>query len=300
MKKRILIIGGSGFLGQNLGRYLVKRDYEVYSFDMMEPTNVENIHYIRGDFFNDQDLREAIEGKHCIVHAISTVNPGNSNVLYMQGYEKDFLQTVKLCDMLLHKKVKVIFLSSGGTIYGNHSAQPISEEALPHPINHYGNIKLSIENVMRAFNYQMNTQFIIARVSNPYGRGQDYHKGVGFIDAALKNAIYDVPIEIWGDGENVRDYVYIDDVCEMLESLIEYRGDEDTFNISSGVGTSQNEVIQIIRQMGFTPKIVYKEKRSVDVRKIILNNTKIHEIWEKKPVSLENGMRRYCQYLQKN
>ena len=107
----------------------------------------------------------------------------------MQGYEKDFLQTVKLCKMIKDKDVKLIFLSSGGTVYGNHDIQPLDESVLPCPINHYGNMKLCIENVIRTFNYQMNKNMIIARISNPYGPGQDFHSGVGFIDAVLKKAI---------------------------------------------------------------------------------------------------------------
>lgn len=292
-----MVLGGAGFLGQNLCNYLANAGYDVYCFDIVCSNIHKNMHYIVGDFFDD-DLRSAIEGKDCIIHAISTVNPGNSNMTYMQGYERDFLQTIKLYDMLCGKNIKVIFLSFGGTVYGNHEKQPVDENTLPHPINHYGNIKFSIENAMRAFNYQMYTHFIIARLSNPYGHGQDFHKGVGFIDAALKNTIRGLPVEIWGDGENIRDYVYIDDVCEMLECLIEYSGEEDTFNISTGIGMSQNGIIEILKEIGLSPEIVYKERRSVDVRKIILNNSKIQNIWKKKTISLESGIKMYYKYLE--
>lgn len=298
MKKKVLVIGGAGFLGNNLCHYLVKRNYEVYCFDLVNPLCQSDIHYIRGDFFDDTDLKKSIADKDCVVHAVSTVNPGNSNVTYMQGYQKDFFQTIKLCDMLRDTGTKLIFISSGGTVYGNHIEQPINENVLPHPINHYGNIKLSIENAMRAFNYQMHTNYVIARVSNPYGKGQDYHKGVGFIDAALKNTINKIPIEIWGDGQNIRDYIYIEDVCEMLCALIEYKGNEDTFNISSGIGTSQNQVVDIIKEMGYFPTVIYKEKRSVDVRKIILDNKRIQEICNIKLVGLQEGIKKYSQYLE--
>lgn len=143
----------------------------------------------------------------------------------------------------------------------------------------------------------MSTRFLIARISNPYGPGQDFHKGVGFIDAVLKNTIQGIPVEIWGDGENVRDYVYIDDVCEMLECLIQYIGDEDTFNICSGKGYTQNAVIGILREMELCPEVVYKERRSVDVRKIVLNNGRIHKLWNEEPIDLKNGMKQYYQYL---
>lgn len=298
-KKRILILGGTGFLGSNMCRYLYTRGYEVYCFDLKYPMHRQkNIQYIKGDFFDEKELEKVVQDKECIIHAISTVQPGNSNEKYMRGYENDFIQTIKLCDMLVGKPVKMIFISSGGTVYGNHKEQPIREEILPRPINHYGNIKLSIENAMRTFNYQMNTHFIIARVSNPYGQGQDFQKGVGFIDAALKNTLNGKAIEIWGDGENVRDFVFVEDVCKMVECLIEYEGEEDTFNICSGTGVSQNEVIEIIRRMGFQPQVEYKEKRRVDVRAIILSDQKIRKLWKKNPIQLEQGMEIYRKYLE--
>lgn len=299
MKKKILILGGAGFLGSNLCCYLRNQGYGVCCFDVEYPAQRQKgIHYIKGDFFNDGELEDAVSDKECIIHAISTVNPGNSNELYMRGYGKDLLQTIRLCEMLAEKKIKMIFISSGGTVYGNHVKQPIDENVLPSPINHYGNIKLSIENAMRTFNIQMNTKFLIARVSNPYGQGQDFHKGVGFVDAVLKNTLEGNPVEIWGDGENVRDYVYISDVCEMMGCMVEYQGEEDTFNICSGTGVSQNEVIRIIRRMGLNPDVIYMKKRSVDVRKIILSNKKISSIWKKGPINLEEGIGIYRRYLE--
>ena len=200
--------------------------------------------------------------------------------------------------MLVDTDTRMIFLSSGGTVYGDHKKQPIDEGVLPTPINHYGNIKLCIENTLRTFNYQKGTQFIIARISNPYGPGQDFHKGVGFIDAVLKSTMLGIPVEIWGDGENVRDYVYIDDVCEMLECLIRYQGSWETFNVSSGKGYTQNAVIEVLKVMGLYPEVNYKNKRSVDVRKIILSNARMHNLWKQNPIGLEEGIRRYYRYLQ--
>ena len=279
MKKKILILGGAGFLGSNLCCYLRNQGYGVCCFDVEYPAQRQKgIHYIKGDFFNDGELEDAVSD--------------------MRGYGKDLLQTIRLCEMLAEKKIKMIFISSGGTVYGNHVKQPIDENVLPSPINHYGNIKLSIENAMRTFNIQMNTKFLIARVSNPYGQGQDFHKGVGFVDAVLKNTLEGNPVEIWGDGENVRDYVYISDVCEMMGCMVEYQGEEDTFNICSGTGVSQNEVIRIIRRMGLNPDVIYMKKRSVDVRKIILSNKKISSIWKKGPINLEEGIGIYRRYLE--
>lgn len=104
MAKKILILGGSGFLGSNLGGFLSRHGYEVYSFDLDFPMDrIDGIHYVKGDFFDISDLEQAVSDMDGIVHAISTIHPGNSNQAYMRGYEKDFLQTLKLCNMLIGK-----------------------------------------------------------------------------------------------------------------------------------------------------------------------------------------------------
>lgn len=294
----ILVLGGSGFIGKNLCNYLAERGYKVICYDRNEfITNSKNIRFVVGDFFDDNMLYSAVKKVKYVIHAISSINPGNSNELFMRGYEKDFIQTLKLCNWLVGKDIRMIFISSGGTVYGEHAIQPLSEIILPRPINHYGNIKLSIENAMRAFNYQMKTSFLIARVSNPYGRGNDIKKGVGFIDTVIKKALSGEKIEIWGDGENIRDYIYIDDVCKMIESLIRYNGDLETFNISTGIGTTQNQVLEIVRKQGINVLAEYKSARTVDVRTSILANGVIRKISGIKPISVRDGIEVYCRYL---
>lgn len=299
--KKILIIGGSGFIGTNLSKELLKKNkYEIFSLDLQMPRVLDdNIHYICGNFFDDDLIHDVIADKDYIIHAISTINPGNSNEKYIQGYEKDFIYTMRLCSYLIGEKTKMVFLSSGGTVYGNHDIQPLNEEILPRPINHYGNIKLCIENTLRAFNYQMHNKMIIARISNPYGMGQDFHKGVGFIDAVLKRCINGEEIEIWGDGNNMRDYIYIEDACKMIIKLLDYEGKYDTFNVSSGIGVTQNEIIDIVRKMGLTPQVIHKPKRTVDVQKIILDNSRIREIYKEEIVPLKQGINQYYECLSK-
>lgn len=298
--RKILVLGGNGFLGRNLCRHLVEMGEEVYSFDMSLPEKeMPEIHYLEGDFFDDYTLQKIIEGMDVIYHAICTINPGNSNEKCILGYERDFVQTAKLCSFIKDTDCRMIFFSSGGTVYGNQIEQPIKETAVPVPINHYGNLKLCIENTIRTFNFQMKKNMLVARISNPYGPGQDYHKGVGFIDAAIKRTLKHETIEIWGDGNNVRDYIFIDDVCKMLYALIDYHGEIEVFNLSSNTGTSQNDVISILRQI--TPEIVvnYLPARTVDAKKIVLDNKRIRSICEFPLVSPEEGIRRYFEYIQK-
>ena len=220
MRKRYLILGANGFIGSNLCDYIASEGGDVTCFDHTEFTKKNpQAHYLVGDFFDDECLRSVSVQYDVIYHAISTVNPGNSNERYMSGYSRDMIQTIKLCSWIADRDVKLVFLSSGGTVYGNHRRQPINEEQLARPINHYGNVKLCIENALRIFHIQNRLSVRIARLSNPYGPGQDYTKGVGFIDAALKKAMTGEKLEIWGDGNVVRDYIFIEDACFYLKAL---------------------------------------------------------------------------------
>lgn len=296
--KKVLIIGGNGFIGCNLCQKYINEGWGVYSFDRIEPlVKHAEVSYIIGDFFDDSVLEKSVEGMDLIIHSLSTINPGNSNEKYMQGYEKDFIQSVKLFSWAVQKGIKLIFLSSGGTVYGVQEQQPIKEEQLPVPINHYGAVKLSIENVLRTFNAQSHKNMIIVRVSNPYGPGQDYTKGVGFIDAALKKAVAKEEIEIWGDGEVIRDYIYIDDVCKMIYALSEYTGSQEVFNISTNEAVSLNDIVGIIRSLGMDVKVNYKPGRNVDVKKILLDNTKIKKVYLGEIIKIDIGLKKYYEYI---
>lgn len=296
--KKILIIGGNGFIGRNLARNFLSHNDEVYSFDIQKPDElIEGVHYLTGDFFDDTTLEEVVDGMDVIIHALSTINPGNSNVRYMQGYSRDFVQTVRLIELCIEKEIKMIFLSSGGTVYGIHDKQPIEENDFTAPINHYGTVKLCIENVIRTFNTQQHTKMLIARISNPFGPGQDFRKGVGFVDAVLKKSIDGETIEIWGDGSVVRDYIYIDDVCEMIYTLINYSGPEDVFNISSNEGVSLNQILKYVHEIGLNPNVVYKKSRAVDVPQVVLDNERIMSIHPMNILTFKEGLKKYYEYL---
>lgn len=298
--RKVLVLGGNGFLGRNLCRHLVEMGEDVYSFDMSLPEKEsQGIHYLEGDFFDDYTLQKIIDGMDVIYHAICTLNPGNSNEKCILGYERDFVQTAKLCSFIKDTDCRMIFFSSGGTVYGNQIEQPIKETAVPVPINHYGNLKLCIENTIRTFNFQMKKNMLVARISNPYGPGQDYHKGVGFIDAAIKRTLNHETIEIWGDGNIVRDYIFIDDLCKMLYALIDYHGEFEVFNLSSNTGTSQNDVVNILRQITSEVAVNYLPARTVDAKKIVLENSRIRAICAFPLVTPEEGIRRYYEYIQK-
>lgn len=298
--EKVLVLGGNGFIGKNLSHALKKQGKQVTSFDLTIPMQQETgIEYVCGDFFDEETLEKYTEGVDIIYHGICTINPGNSVSEYMRGYTKDFIQTVKLCEIVKKKGIRMIFLSSGGTVYGKQEEMPISEECATAPINHYGNLKVCIENCIKIFNLQNGTNILIARIANPYGPGQDYEKGIGFVDAVLKRGIAGKSIEIWGDGSIVRDYIYIEDVVQMLCQLAEYRGKEQIFNLSTGVGKSQTEVVLAAKKLIPHLEVTYKPVRNVDVSEVILDNKKIKMIHTEHILTFEEGLEKYFYHLSK-
>ncbi len=295
---RILVFGGNGFIGRNLSALLAGKGESVISFDLQIPAHPEDgITYIMGDFFDDRTLEKCMDGIDIVFHCICTINPGNSELKYFQGYDKDFIQTVKLIEIAKRKKIKVIFLSSGGTVYGKQEKLPITEECITKPMNHYGNLKVCIENTMQIFNQLDGTSMKIARIANPYGPGQDYGKGVGFIDAVLKCGIRKQTVKVWGKGNVVRDYIYIDDVCEMLYTIAMDTGKTEVFNLGTGKGKSQKDIIHIAKQWFPALEVEYLQERNVDVPANVLDNRRIKKIYHKKLTDLSEGMEKYYNYL---
>ncbi|MCR4674768.1 MAG: NAD-dependent epimerase/dehydratase family protein [Lachnospiraceae bacterium] len=293
-----MVLGGNGFICRNLVKTLVQGEDEVYSFDLHIPEKkIPKVHYLEGDFFDDYVLKNVVQGMDIVYHGICTLNPGNSNDKYMQGYTRDLVQTVKLCDLLRENNARMIFLSSGGTVYGKQPEMPIKETVLPRPINHYGNLKLCSENMIRVFNVQNDTDFRIVRISNPYGPGQDYQKGVGFIDAALKRGLAGEKVQVYGDGSVVRDYIYIEDVCNVLAHMGMDPGKHDIINLGSGRGASMQEILSIVK--GFIPnlQVEYLPGRSVDVPEIYLDNHRLMKLYPSKLTTLEDGIKKYYEYL---
>ncbi len=293
----ILVLGGTGFIGKNVCNVLAESNYEVVSFDRVSTDFDYPVQSVVGDFFNDESLFSWVDKADCIIHAICTISTNNCKEQYMRGYEKDFIQTVKLFDYATKQGKKVIFLSSGGTVYGNPKTIPTPENEPTRPISHYGAIKMCIETVAQVFNRELGNHVYCMRISNPYGPGQDFKKGIGFIDAVLRKSINNEKLSIWGEGNIVRDYIYIKDVAEVAKFLVEYNGEYTAINVGTGVGTSQNQIIEYAKEMGLSLEVEHLESRSVDVSKNVLDNSLLKSIYPKNFLSLKEGMGKYYEYL---
>ncbi|MDM3851649.1 MAG: NAD-dependent epimerase/dehydratase family protein [Aphanizomenon gracile PMC627.10] len=301
---RVLIIGGNGFIGSHLTDFLVARGQSVRVYNRSRnlylKENHHDVEYIYGDFSNQSLLQSALKDVEIVYQLISSTVPSTSNNNPVEDVASNVVNTIKLLENCVNASVKkVIFPSSGGTIYGSPQQLPISENDATNPICSYGITKLSIEKYLYLFNYLYGLDYTILRVANPYGPRQNPTGKLGVVTIFLNRILKNMPIQIWGDGEIVRDYIYILDVVEALYNVQNSNLTEKLFNIGSGRGISLNQLLMKIRQVipnNF--QVEYIEGRKVDIPMNVLDITKAKTILQWKPtVQIEVGIQNTWQWL---
>lgn len=294
--KRCLILGGTGFLGVNLYQALRKSGYDViiyhYRIESEKELNESfpDMIFERGNFQIEENWDQILDGIDVVFHLISTTNPSNINVLY--DFESNVLPTIRFLDVCARKKIRVIYFSSGGTVYGTPRYVPIDEEHRTEPISSYGIQKLTIEKCIEYYGRTYGLDYLILRIANPYGIGQNPLSNQGVIAVFLARVLLRQSIEIWGDGQAVRDYIYVNDVMMACIKLLDYNGAVRVFNVGSGEGKSLNSIVKIIgKQTGLKPMVHYCASRIQDVPVNVLDNTVIKKELNWSPVvSMDEGI----------
>jgi UDP-glucose 4-epimerase len=291
MKKRCIIYGGAGFIGSHMAENLLDNNLEVTLFDKKNASkkNVEHIlektEFIEGDFYNEIDLKESLKDKDYVVHLVSSTLPSDSNLNPNYDVETNLLSSLNLLEECAKQKIKkIIFISSGGTVYGNPVVLPISEDHPTNPTCSYGITKLAIEKYLYLFKLLKGTDYKILRFSNPFGERQNPLTGQGLISNLLYKIKNKQAIEIWGDGNAVRDYFYIKDGVKAVYLALIDKSEFSTFNIGAGKGYSVNQILDKFKEvLNLDFEVKYTEERSFDVRKNVLDNSRALKILKWKP-----------------
>jgi UDP-glucose 4-epimerase len=280
-RMKALVIGGNGFIGTHLVSALKKEGMDVRVFDrypskFAEPSS--GVEYVTGDLGNHGALSEIVSGADWVFHLAYTTLPKTSNDDPVYDVRSNLIDTIQLLQECSKSGVrKVVFVSSGGTVYGVPKIVPVRETHPTDPFCSYGITKLAIEKYLHVFYHLSGLDYVVLRVSNPYGEGQNPHGKQGAIGVFLGRLAKGETINIWGDGEVVRDYIYIDDVVSALIAAGKYSAADQeprVFNIGSGEGFSLNELIAEIRAVVDTEvKVEYEPARALDVPVNVLDIT---------------------------
>lgn len=305
--ERCLVLGGRGFIGSHLVDALLARGHFVRCFDRPHVAPLGDAHMsspnfelYEGDLVSEADVTEALVGCDVCFHLVSTTLPKSSNADPVFDVESNVLGTVRLLTHAVKSGLeKVIFVSSGGTVYGVPIQLPIPETHPTDPVCSYGISKLAIEKYLGLFKQLHGLDYTVLRLANPYGERQRTHASQGAVAVFLGKVLRGEPVEIWGDGSVVRDYIHIADVVDALLAALEPTGDEHVFNIGAGRGHSLNELLDAIDKVtGRAADRRYLPGRVFDVPVSVLAIERAQRslAWSPK-ISFDHGLERFAEWL---
>lgn len=302
---KYLALGGSGFLGSEIVEFLAQENDVVIADFNLNPrfANKDNIQFIQFDFLKDEICASILDGVDVVIHLISTLLPGDGTAHLPSAIMDNVIPSINLLEEVVkHKEIQVLFISSGGTIYGEGGLLPSNEDDSKHAYCSYALVKAFIESTLELYRHQHQLKYKIVRISNPYGLTQRSGRMQGLIPIFVERIIKDEEIVIWGDGHNIRDYIYIDDVVRAIDAVLSYDGEERVFNIGSGEGHSIHEIICQIQKAlgdGKVPQIQYAPQRKCDLKKNILDISRITACTKWVPqISLQEGIARIVRAYQ--
>ena len=304
---KILITGGAGFIGSHLVEGLLSNENEILIFDNCLTGKKENLEFtanfkfINDDFGSENSLEkiEKFDPDICFHLAaqssvvVSVENPA-------LDFEHNILQPIKLIQVLLRSSCKkLVFTSSGGTIFGEPSIIPTAEEDYAdEPESPYGVAKKRLNELIKIMTKNSNLKYSILNLSNVYGPRQDPHGEAGVVSIFANKYLNDEEPIIFGDGEQTRDYIYVKDVVSALIKASTI--DKNHFlNIGTGVETSVNNLANSMKSQ-FNSKInpIYKSAREGELNRSVLNNSKAKKELDWKPeYNLDEGMKQVFNWL---
>lgn len=295
----VLVLGGNGFIGYNLVKRLAVRErVKVFDRAWKHDKQNANIEFVAGDF-RDMNFDKLLNGVDTVFHLISSSVPYDGTDGMIQDIEDNVLPTIRFVRAMKRKNIrKIFFVSSGGTVYGECS-KPAKEHDRLSPECIYAAQKVCIETYLHLFEKYDGIVAYILRVGNPYGLEINKKKGQGIIPIFAEKIIKGEFIEIWGAGENKRDYIYIDEIIDAIEAIYMYSGKYRMFNIGTGSSYSIQEIIKLIECIvDKKAQVIYKEKRQCD---LLESNMDVSLIWNecgwRSKLSLKDGIELYINGL---
>lgn len=297
MNQSVLILGGGGFIGSALSLALARAGKKVTALSRTaRGQEHENIRNVTGAFCEPADFEPWLADCQSVVHLASSSTPGSSAGRPLSELEGNLRVTLALLEALQrHPDCRLLYCSSGGTLYGDDEIAPATEHSKICPHSYHGAGKAAAEHFISSWTNQFAAAATILRPSNVYGPGQAARQGFGIIPTAFNKIINDEPLEMWGDGSAVRDYLYVDDFIQLCLAIIDrpMAGGAVTLNAGSGIGTRLDELLSQIESIAGQPlRKIQRNKRQVDISRIIVDSGKACERYNWKPQTpLATGLR---------
>lgn len=284
----VLLLGGGGFLGRALSARLkdLEKEYYVVGRSVSGLQGQSSKEYYVGSLDNIQILKELLPRCSTVVHLASDTTPSVSALQPAFEVTSNLLPSLRLLEILQsYPHVSLVYISTGGAIYGDCFGAKATEGMHLSPLSYYGAGKAAFEKFIHAYSKQTGNKAVILRPSNLYGPGQPYRPGFGVIPTVFHHLQTSKKMEVWGDGETVRDYLYLDDFVNFCVQLLDHglvtKTNPSIYNIGSGVGTTLNELCLLMEEISGNRVIrQYKASRAVDVKKIVLDCSRVKKDYQ--------------------
>lgn len=305
---RVLVAGGAGFIGSNLVDKLVGEGYRVVVFDDLSSGRIENIrHYlddplfrfVRGSVTDRQAVLEAVRGVDAVVNLAGKGNLAKSVEDPVGYHEVNATGTLNLLEACVRAGVGKFVFTSSGSVYPSEVLGPIREETPYDPISPYAASKVCAEVYCRTFRRVYGISTVVLRLFNVYGPRRENSSYGGAVTNFMVKTMRGEEVEVYGDGSDVRDYVYVADVVKAILLGLE-RDVSGEFNVGTGVGTTTNRLLELVgRVVGKNPKAVYRPKRQGDSPSRVADLTKSRrELGYSPDYDLQAGLVQLKKYLE--
>lgn len=301
---RCLVLGAGGFIGQHLVDELLASGQEVVAYDRAESLRGigdkhPQVKFISGDFQREDNWGDILQGVKVCYHLISTSVPKSSNDDPISDVTGNVVGTLRLLEAVRRHNVRIVFTSSGGTVYGTLKGEVVSEDHPTDPLCSYGITKLTIEKYLQLYRELYGVSSVVLRIANPYGPGQRPDSIQGVIGVFFGRILRNHVVDVWGDGSVIRDYVFVKDVASAMRAAASYGGRRTVFNVGSGCGVSVLEILAAIEDVsGKKADVIYHPPRGFDIPKSVLDisGAKAELGWSPR-VSLHEGLEQTIDWM---
>jgi UDP-glucose 4-epimerase len=296
-RQQILVLG-AGFIGARTARQLVRAGHEVLVVTRTSPRPeyeplLDGATVVLGDVGSMSNIAGLLAEVDHVIYAVGSSSPTESDLDPATDITMVVPPVVRLLELLrLKPAVGLTFLSSGGAIYGNTPDELAHELTPPEPISSYGILKLTTEKYLSMYADLHGIPTRILRIANAYGPGQPWAKGQGLIARLMRCALTGEHLPVFGNGHNVRDYVYIDDIANVIVDLIAQSDTNRILNVGSGIGHTILDLVELVEaHTGRSITLDYRPARSFDVRSIVLDISRLNASVCFKPTDIDTGLR---------
>lgn len=299
-----VVVGASGFIGSHLVDALLAAGYRVKALARHLPGLISpvaqadpNLILVSASMGESLALEQAMEEADVVFHLASGSLPQSSNRDPQADVQVNLLGALNLLEAARMAQVKrLVMVSSGGTVYGVPQQVPIPESHPTEPTCSYGITKLAIEKYVALYRQLHGLDGVVLRVANPYGERQRLDSSQGVVPVFLGKALRGEPLQIWGDGSTVRDFLHVSDVVSALMAAVRYSGDASVFNVGSGEGVSLNQLVGLLETtLERSLDVKYLPSRGFDVPTNVLciERAREHLGWSPS-VPVVEGLRKFC------